>query len=40
MANRMYPELFRDTTAKDIIDRMDYGIEQADMGKGPQIVYG
>ena len=40
MANRMYPQLFRDTTAKTIIDRMDYDIKQADMGKGPQFVYG
>ena len=40
MANRMYPDLFRDTTAKGIIDRIDYDIEQSDMGKGPQFVYG
>ena len=39
-SNQMYPELFKDTTAKKIIDRMDYDIEQADMGKGPQLVYG
>ena len=39
-ANQMYPELFKDTTAKKIIDRIDYDIEQADMGKGPQFVYG
>ena len=39
-ANQMYPQLFKDTTAKDIIDRIDYDIEQSDMGKGPQFVYG
>ncbi|MBR6870928.1 MAG: class I SAM-dependent methyltransferase [Candidatus Methanomethylophilaceae archaeon] len=39
-ANRMYPQLFKDTTAKEIIDRIDYDIEQSDMGKGPQFVYG
>jgi O-methyltransferase involved in polyketide biosynthesis len=40
MANRMYPDLFRDTTAARIIDRIDYDMEKADMGKGPQLVYG
>ena len=39
-ANQMYPQLFKDTTAKEIIDRIDYSIEKSDMGKGPQIVYG
>ncbi len=39
-ANQMYPGLFKDTTAREIIDRIDYDIEQSDMGKGPQIVYG
>ena len=39
-ANQMYPQLFKDTTAKNIIERIDYDIEQADMGKGPQFVYG
>lgn len=39
-ANQRYPELFKDTTAKRIIDRIDYDIDKADMGKGPQIVYG
>ena len=39
-ANQMYPQLFKDTTAKEIIDRIDYDIEQSDMGKGPQFVYG
>lgn len=39
-ANKRYPRLFKDTTAKTIIDRIDYDIEQADMGKGPQLVYG
>ncbi len=40
MANKLYPSLFKDTTAKEIIDRIDYDIEQANMGKGPTIVYG
>jgi len=39
-ANQMYPGLFRDTTAKEIIDRIDYSMERSDMGKGPQFVYG
>ena len=39
-ANLRYPDLFKDTTAKKIIDRIDYDIERADMGKGPQLVYG
>ncbi len=39
-ANQMYPQLFKDTTAKEIIDSIDYDIEQSDMGKGPQFVYG
>ena len=39
-ANQMYPGLFRDTAAKKIIDSIDYNIEQANMGKGPQFVYG
>ncbi len=39
-ANQMYPHLFKDTAAKNIIDRIDYDIEQANMGKGPQLVYG
>ncbi len=39
-ANQRYPELFKDTKAKEIIDSIDYDINQADMGKGPQIVYG
>ena len=39
-ANQRYPNLFKDTTAKTIIDRIDYDIEQANMGKIPQIVYG
>lgn len=39
-ANLRYPELFKDTAARKIIDRIDYDIEQADMGKIPQIVYG
>ena len=39
-ANQMYPQLFKDTTAKEIIDRIDDSIEKSDMGKGPQIVYG
>ncbi len=39
-ANQMYPQLFKDVTAKEIISRIDYDIEQSDMGKGPQFVYG
>lgn len=39
-ANQMYPGLFRDTTAGKIIESIDYDIEKADMGKGPQFVYG
>ncbi len=39
-ANQMYPHLFKDTTAKTIIERIDYDISQANMGKGPQFVYG
>ena len=39
-ANQRYPNLFKDTTAKTIIERIDYDIEQANMGKIPQIVYG
>ncbi len=40
MANKRYPTLFKDKAAKEIIDRIDYDIEQANMGKGPTIVYG
>lgn len=40
MANKKYPDLFKDVTAKTIIDRIDYDIEQANMGTGPTIVYG
>ncbi len=40
MANQRYPQLFKDVAAKKIIDRIDYNIGKADMGKGPQIVYG
>jgi len=40
MANKRYPQLFKDTAAKYIIERIDYDIDRSDMGKGPQIVYG
>ncbi len=39
-ANQMYPGLFKDMTAGKIIDTIDYDMGQADMGKGPQFVYG
>lgn len=39
-ANRMYPGSFKDTTAKRITDLIDYDMEQANMGKGPQSVCG
>jgi len=40
MANKMYPQLFKDTAAKTLMDRMDYDFSTSDMGKGPSMVYG
>lgn len=42
VANSNYPSIFRDTSAKAVMDKVDYDFKSADMGHGgmPSIIYG
>ena len=42
VANEKYPSVFRDTKARQIMEKVDYDFTKADMGNGgiPCLVYG